>query len=69
MKRLALLVPLMLLSACTTVRNPETGFAMPWIAKIPYPEDKPGAPGSVSSGVTVRTGTVNGRAVTVISPK
>lgn len=68
MRILLLILPVML-SACTTVRNPDTGFAMPWIAKIPYPEDQPGAPGSASSGVRVYTGTVNGRAVTVISPR
>lgn len=68
MKFIFSLAALAMLSACTTVRNPDTGFAMPWIAKIPYPEDKPGAPSSVKSGVRVYSGTVNGRGYTAIIP-
>lgn len=67
MRRLMILA-LLPLTACTTVRNPETGFTMPWIAKIPFDKERAGVPTSARSGVRVYTGTVNGRGYSVVVP-
>ena len=68
MRSILLLAVGSLLSGCTTVTNPNTGFRMPWIAQIPFDSTKPGAPSTAKSGVRVYTGTVNGQGYTAIIP-
>lgn len=66
--RLMLLPVLLVLSACTSIPD-QQGRKWPGLAAIPYDKEKPGAPSSARSGVTVYQGTVNGRGVTVVVPR
>ena len=67
MSKLILIPLLFVTAACTTVKD-QQGRHWPALAVIPYDKEKPGAPSSARSGVRVYTGTVNGRAVTVVVP-